>query len=88
VIELAVPLTQKQIQVATELHDTLDQWRISDNALRRLRRVLPGFDEEACLLKSIAVNQLYGTRSSQLFRWPNTFNGSCRGRALRKKIPI
>ncbi len=61
-IELAVPLTLKQIQVAGELHGMLEQWRLSDNALRRLHRALPGFDEEACLLKSIAVNQLYGTQ--------------------------
>jgi hypothetical protein len=61
-IELAVPLTPKQIQIAGELHDTLEQWRLSDNALRRLHRALPEFDEEACLLKSVAVNQLYGTQ--------------------------
>jgi hypothetical protein len=61
-IELAVPLTEKQIQIAAELHGTLDQWRVSDNALRRLHRALPGFDEEACVLKAIAVNQLYGTQ--------------------------
>jgi hypothetical protein len=60
-IELAVPLTLKQIQVAGELHGMLEQWRLSDNALRRLHRALPGFDEETCLLKSIAVNSLYGT---------------------------
>jgi hypothetical protein len=62
IIELSVPLMVKQIQVAAELHDTLEQWRLSDNALRRLHRALPDFDEEACLLKSIAVNQLYGTQ--------------------------
>jgi hypothetical protein len=61
-IKLSVPLTEKQIQVAVELHDTLEQWHLSDNALRRLHQALPHFDEEACLLKSIAVNQLYGTQ--------------------------
>jgi hypothetical protein len=61
-IELSVPLTLKQIQIAGELHGLLEQWRLSDNALRRLHRALPGFDEESCLLKSIAVNQLYGTQ--------------------------
>ena len=61
-IGLATPLTQKQIELATELHQTLDQWRLSDNALRRLRRALPELDEEACILKSIAVNSLYGTQ--------------------------
>jgi hypothetical protein len=44
------------------MHDTLEQWRLSDNALRRLRKALPGFDQEVCLLKSIAINQLYGTQ--------------------------
>jgi hypothetical protein len=59
---LAVPLKQKQIDLAVELHQTLDQWRLSDKSLARLRKALPGFDEEACLLKSIAINQLYGTQ--------------------------
>jgi hypothetical protein len=66
-VPLAVPLTHKQIDLAAELHGTLDQWRLSDNALRRLHQALPGFDEDACLLKSIAVNQLYGTQILAIF---------------------
>jgi hypothetical protein len=72
-IGLATPLTQKQIELATELHQTLDRWRLSDNALRRLRRALPELDEEACILKSIAVNSLYGTQVLAIFRWLKTF---------------
>jgi hypothetical protein len=66
-VGLAVPLTHKQIDLAAEFHGTLDQWRLSDNALRRLHHALPSFDEDACLLKSIAVNQLYGTQILAIF---------------------
>jgi hypothetical protein len=56
-------LTQRQIDVANRLYDNrLDQWRLSDMALYRLRDKVLGFDDEACLLKSLAINQLYGTR--------------------------
>jgi hypothetical protein len=32
---------------ANELHQTLDQWRVSDNALRRLRQALPGLTKKS-----------------------------------------
>jgi len=41
---------------------------VSDAALRRLREALPGFENEACLLKAVAVNSLYGTRLYALAR--------------------
>jgi len=58
---LAVPLSQVQITAANQLHQRLEQWALSDRALHRLRQSVPGFDPEACLLKTLAVNQLYGT---------------------------
>ncbi len=65
---LAVPLTQKQVDAACRLHQRLDQWRLSDAALARLRKELPGFDTESCLLKSIALNTLYSTRVFAIVR--------------------
>jgi hypothetical protein len=59
--QLVVPLSGKQIIVANHLYQQLDQWRLSDTALRRLQQNIPGFDPEACLLKAVAVNQLYAT---------------------------
>ncbi len=59
--QLDVPLSRKHITAANHLHQRLEQWRLSDMALHRLQQSIPGFDPEACLLKSLAVNQLYGT---------------------------
>lgn len=55
-VALVVPLSQTQIDIAGQLHQRLEQWRLSDMALRRLRQALPHFDDETCLLKSIVVN--------------------------------
>ncbi len=59
---LTIPLTPAQIEAAARLHDCLQQWRVSDAALRRLHEQLPGFDAEASLLKAVSINQLYGTQ--------------------------
>jgi hypothetical protein len=57
---LAVPLSRAQVDAACRLQRHLDQWRRADAALERLRDAVPGFDGEACLLKALAVNTLYG----------------------------
>ena len=59
---LAVPLSVEQIAAANRLHSRLKQWTLSDRALARLAETVPGFDVEACLLKTVAVNALYGTQ--------------------------
>lgn len=59
---LAVPLTRQQVDAAGRLHTRLKQWHLSDAALTRLRDAVPGFDAEACLLKTVAVNALYGAQ--------------------------
>ncbi len=65
---LAVPLTQTHVDAACKLHESLKQWKLSDAALIRLREAVPGFDAEACLLKSVAVNALYGTQVLAIVR--------------------
>jgi hypothetical protein len=60
--KLFIPLIRTQIDAACRLHQRLGQWRLSDLALRRLHEQLPGFDNESCLLKCIAINVLYGTQ--------------------------
>lgn len=67
-MELAVPLTQKQVEAACRLHERLDQWRLSDAVLARLRKELPGFDTESCLLKAIVLNTLYSTQVFAIVR--------------------
>ena len=37
-------------------------WRNTDAALFQLAKTSPGFDGPSCLLKSVAVNALYGTQ--------------------------
>jgi len=55
-------LHQKQIDAAGWLREKhLHQWRSSDAALLLLGKNLPNFESEACLLKSVAVNAVYGT---------------------------
>jgi hypothetical protein len=59
---LGCPLSQHQIQAASRLYERLEQWRLSDEALCRLHQAMPGFDSpEVCLLKAVAINELYGT---------------------------
>ena len=65
---LAVPLAQDQVDAACRFHEQLDQWRLSDAALLRLQDSGPGFDAEACLLKCVTINTLYGTQVFAIVR--------------------
>jgi len=67
----AVPLHRKQIIAAGHLHKRLTGWRKTDAALIRLRSAMPGFEPEACLLKCVAVNALYGTQVMAIVRMAN-----------------
>jgi hypothetical protein len=60
-MDLAIPLPIKKIKAANCLHERLEQWRLADQALRLLAERCPGFEPDACLLKVVAVNGLYGT---------------------------
>lgn len=64
----AVPLAESQVASANALHTLLAAWATTDRALTALRECFPGFDYRACLLKSAAVNQLYGTNVYALAR--------------------
>jgi hypothetical protein len=55
------PVTKMQVDAALRVHQRLKQWRLSDNTLNTLRDRMPGWDDETSLLKSVAVNSLYGT---------------------------
>ena len=61
-IELAVPLSQEQVNCACRVHQTLVQWRLAESALEKLADRFPDFSAEACLLKTVAVNEIYGTQ--------------------------
>lgn len=60
-MDLAVSLTQAQVEAASQLRDHMPLWQATDQALSRLGRCLPSFELEAVLLKVAAINQLYGT---------------------------
>ncbi len=54
---------QNGIQAANDLYDKFcDDWRAVDDALCDLGRKYPDFSLRSCLLKTSAVNQLYGAR--------------------------
>jgi hypothetical protein len=65
---LAVLLTLNQLEAADRLHRRFKQWQLSDDALHKLRAVLPDWGLESCLLKCIAVNALYGTQVYAVIR--------------------
>jgi hypothetical protein len=62
------PLTSSQVDAASPLHSRLKQWSATDSALEALRRLFPGFDLAASLLKVSALNQLYGTNVYAVLR--------------------
>jgi hypothetical protein len=68
---LAVPLFIEQISAAKRIHDRLEQWRAADRALLALRGAFPDYGADACLLKCVAVNSLYGTNVYAILRMAN-----------------
>jgi hypothetical protein len=68
---LAYDLSREQVKAAVRLHGSLDGWRNTDAALDKLRDAVPGFDDPACLLKSVAINSLYGTQIISIVRMAN-----------------
>lgn len=63
-MKLAIPLSQAQVDCACRVHDheQLVQWRLAEDALKTLADNVPGFSAKACLLKTVAVNEIYGTQ--------------------------
>ena len=55
-------LTMDMVLAATELYDAhFPEWQLSNASLHALRKAFPEWDEESCLLKAAAINELYGT---------------------------
>ncbi len=67
-MELAYPLTERQMEAARTLHARLTSWRETDAALNQLAERFPGFDAPATLLKVTAINALYGTNVYAIYR--------------------
>lgn len=61
-MELALPLSQQQVDCACRVHKALKQWRLAESTLEMLASRFPDFSDEACLLKTVAVNDIYGTQ--------------------------
>jgi hypothetical protein len=59
--DLSVPLARSQVDAAGRLHAELPFWGAADNALEALARKFPGYQNEAALLKVVAINSLYYT---------------------------
>lgn len=62
IAHLEIPLTQAQLDEACHIHEKLPQWQVAERALKTLAVCVPGFSKEACLLKTVAVNSIYGTQ--------------------------
>ena len=54
--------TASQVEAACLLEQYLPDWARADVALTTLHERVPGFGPAPCLLKTVAVNSLYGTR--------------------------
>jgi hypothetical protein len=65
---MKLPLTRNQIAAAMRLHGQMIGWRTTDLALAKLSQSIPGFDAQACLLKAVSVNALYGTQVFSIVR--------------------
>jgi hypothetical protein len=65
---LHVPLTLAQVEAANLLHDTMDQWKLTDRALQTLATLMPGWSDEESLIKCVSVNTLYGTQVFAIVR--------------------
>lgn len=59
---LLVPLAQEQVDSAGRVYQALSQWRLADSSLAMLAVRCPGFSAEGCLLKTVAINSIYGTQ--------------------------
>jgi len=74
-VRLAVPLLPTQIAAAERLHARSRQWEVSDGALHALAKRFPDFGDEAVVLKSVAINALYGTNIFAITRMAEHVKG-------------
>lgn len=77
-MKLSLPLLPEQVDHAGRVHQALPQWRLADATLDMLATRLPGFTAEACLLKTVAVNAIYGTQLLATTRMANHINAVLR----------
>ena len=61
-MKIIKPLSDEHIQAADKIYAQCPKWKMADAALKLLSEKLPGFTQESCLLKSVAINTLYGTQ--------------------------
>jgi len=70
-MELEHSLHQKQIVAAQKIREKLQGRDNSYKALTALSDKFPGFEAQDCLLKSVAVNSIYGTNIRAIVRVSN-----------------
>jgi hypothetical protein len=57
-----VTVTADMVKAATELYEHhFFEWQLCKSSLERLEGFFPEWDEESCLIKAVAINELYGT---------------------------
>jgi len=59
---LAVALSESQIESARRMFAYMPRWRLAEVSLTKLSDAMPGFDLQASLLKTVAVNAIFGTQ--------------------------
>jgi len=73
--KLRLPLSREQIESAGRVYQALSQWRLADSTLEMLANRLPGFSAEECLLRTVAVNSIYGTQLLATLRMAEHIRG-------------
>ena len=64
----AVPLKMSKIEAAARLRSKMPEWQASDRTPEALRDRFPELSDSAVLLKTVAINALYGTNLLALSR--------------------
>lgn len=59
---LAVALSESQIESARRMFASMPRWQLAEGALVTLAEAMPAFDPHACLVKTVAVNSMFGTQ--------------------------
>lgn len=78
---LAVALSESQIESARRMFASMPRWQLAESSLVKLAEAMPAFDLQACLVKTVAVNSIFGTQvlaTMRMAEWVHELLGNGR----------
>jgi len=78
---LAIVLSEHQIESARRMFASMPRWQLAEGALVALAEAMPAFDLQACLVKTVAVNSIFGTQvlaTMRMAEWVHKLLGNGR----------